>query len=95
MGVAVGGQHFKGLLAVHFINIDDGDIEGAAAQIVHGNLLLALALILAVGDGSGRRLVDDALDIEACNAAGILSSLTLAVIEVGRAGDHSLSDFLP
>ena len=34
-GVAVGGQHFKLLFAVHVCDFDDGHVKGATAQVVH------------------------------------------------------------
>jgi len=93
-GVAVGGQHFELLLAVDVGDLDDGHVEGAAAEVVHGDLhVLGLCLVQAVGQRGRGRLVDDALDVQACDAAGILGGLALAVVEVGRYGDDRFGDF--
>ena len=88
-GVAVGRQHFELLFAVHVSDFDDGHVERTATQVIHGNLAVALAsLVQAEGQCSSSRLVDDALDFQTCDAAGVLGGLTLCVIEVGRHGDH-------
>jgi hypothetical protein len=71
-GVAVGGQHFELHLAVDVGDLDDGDVEGAAAQVVDGDLAVTLAaLVQAEGQGRGGGLVDDALDVQAGDAAGV------------------------
>ena len=57
-------------------HFEDGDVEGAAAQVVDHDLLVGL-LIEAVGEGRGGRLVDDALDLEARDLAGVLGGLAL------------------
>ncbi|EKQ63152.1 putative NAD-specific glutamate dehydrogenase [Xanthomonas citri pv. malvacearum str. GSPB1386] len=93
-GVAIGGQHFELLLAIDFSDFDDRDVEGAAAQVVHGNLAVAAVLVQAIGQRCGGRLVDDALDVQTGDAAGILGGLTLAVVEVRRHRDHRLGDLL-
>ena len=89
MGVAVGGQNFGDAVA----HLNDGDIEGAAAQVVDHDLLV-IFLIDAVCQRSGGRLVDDTLDVQAGDGAGVLGSLTLAVVEVSRNGDDGLGDRL-
>ena len=89
MGVAVGGQNFGDAVA----HLDDGDIEGAAAQVVDHDLLV-IFLIDAVCQRSGSRLVDDTLDVQAGDGAGVLGSLTLAVVEVSGNGDDGLGDRL-
>ena len=71
----------------------DGDIEGAAAQVVDHDLL-ALLLIDAVGEGRGGGLVDDTLDLQARDLAGVLGGLALGVREVGGNGDDSLGNRL-
>jgi hypothetical protein len=88
-GVAVGRQHFELLLAVHVGDLDDRDVEGAAAEVVHGDLAVALVLLVeAEGQRRGGGFVDDALDVEARDAAGVLGGLALGVVEVGRHRDH-------
>merc|ERR1712203_440940 len=57
-----------------------GHIEGAAAQIVHQDVLLRL-LVQAVGDGRGGGLVDDTQDVEAGDHARILRGLPLLIVE--------------
>ena len=94
-GVAVGGEHLELVLALDRGDVDDGDVEGAAAQVVHGDLaVLAFLLVHAEGERGRGRLVDDALDVQARDAAGVLGRLALRVVEVGRHRDHGLGDFL-
>ena len=93
--VAVGRQHFELLLAVHVGNLDDRDVERTAAQVIHGDLAVALlVLVQAECQRSRGRLVDDALDVQTGNAAGVLGGLALRIIEVCRHRDHGLSHFL-
>ena len=89
VGITVGGQNLGHAVA----HLDDGDIEGAAAQVVDHDLLV-IFLIDAVCQRSGSRLVDDTLDVQAGDGAGVLGSLTLAVVEVSRNGDDGLGDRL-
>ncbi len=93
-GVAVGGQHLELVLALDLRDLDDGDVEGAAAQVVDGDLLVAALLVHAVGQGRGGGLVDDALDLEPGDAPGVLGGLTLGVVEIGRHRDDRLGDRL-
>ncbi len=51
---------------------------------------MAVFLVQAVGQGSGRGLVDDTHDFQACNASGVLGGLTLGVGEVSGHGDDGL-----
>ena len=83
--VAGRGQHFDDTVA----DLQHGDVERAAAEIVDHDLLVGL-LIEAVGQRGRCRLVDDALDVEAGDLAGVLGRLALRVGEVGRHGDDGL-----
>jgi hypothetical protein len=65
------------MLAVDLGDLDDRDVERAAAQVVNGNLAIAALLVEAVSQGSRRRLVDDALDLEARDLARVLRGLAL------------------
>ena len=87
VGVAVGGLDLEHAVA----QLQDGDVEGAAAQVEHQDGLLVL-LVETVGQRGRGRLVDDALDFQAGDHAGVLGGLPLGVVEVGRHGDDRLGD---
>ena len=70
-------------------DLQHGDIEGAAAEVVDHDLLIAF-LIKAVCQSRCGRLVDDTLYIQTCDAACVLGRLTLCVGEVCGNGDDSL-----
>ena len=89
VGVAVRRLDLEDALA----QLEDRDVEGAAAEVVDGDLLVVL-LVEAVGERRGRRLVDDPADLEAGDPAGVLRRLALGVVEVGRDGDDRLGDLL-
>ena len=93
-GVAVGGQHFELRFAVDLGNLDDRDVEGAAAEVVDGDLAVAALLAHAVGQGGRGRLVDDALDLQPRDPAGVLGGLALRVVEVGRDRNHGFGHVL-
>ena len=94
-GVAIGGQHLKLLFAIDVGNFDDRHVKRTTAQVINGNLAVTLFLLVQTkGQGSGCRLVDDALDFQPRNASGVLGGLALAVVEVGRNGDHRFGDRL-
>ena len=82
MVIAGGGQHLDHALA----DLDDGDVKGAAAQVVDHDLLLGLLVKTISQRGSGG-LVDDTLDFQTGDLAGVLGGLTLGVGEVGGDGD--------
>ncbi len=84
-GVAVGGLHLEHAVA----DFQHGHVEGAAAEVIDGDLL-AVALLQAIGQGRRGGLVDDAQDFQAGDAARVLGRLALGVVEVGRNGDHRL-----
>jgi hypothetical protein len=88
MRVAVGRLDLDDAVA----HLEHGNVEGAAAEVVHGNRFVFF-LVEAVSQGRGGRLVDDAQDVQAGNRAGILRRLTLGVVEVRRNGDDRVGDF--
>ena len=75
------------------VDVQDGHVEGAAAQVVHHDLLSGL-LIHTVGQSGSGGLVDDTLDLQAGDLAGVLGGLTLSIGEVGGDGDDGLGDGL-
>ena len=74
-------------------DLEDRDVERAAAEVVDGDALGVL-LLEAVGERGRGRLVDDALDVEAGDLARVLRRLPLRVVEVGGHGDHRFGDGL-
>ena len=93
-GIAIGGQHLELVFAVDLGDFDDRDIERATAQVIHRNLAVAFLLVHTEGECRGGGLVDDALDFQPGDAARILGSLALRIVEVGRHGDDRFGDFL-
>ena len=76
--VAVGRQHFELLFPVHVGDLDDRDVERAAAQVIDGDLTIALVRFVETERERCRsRFVDDALDVEARDAARVLGGLPL------------------
>ena len=91
-GVAIGGQHFKLLLAIDIGNLDDGHVKRTATQVIHSDFSVAFFLLVqAESQRSGGGLVDDALHIQPGDAAGVFGGLALGVIKVGWHGDDGLS----
>ena len=75
VGVTVGGENLEHAVT----KLEDGDIEGTAAKVIHCNLHVLVFLVKAIGKCSCRGLVDDTLHIQTCNTAGFLGCLTLGV----------------
>ncbi len=88
-GVAVGRLHLEHAVA----DLEDRDVERAAAEVVDRDRL-AVVLLEAVGQSGRGRLVDDAQHFEAGDLSGVLGRLALRVVEVRGHGDHRLGDGL-
>ena len=89
MGVAVGRLDLEHPVP----DVQDGDVEGAAAQVEDQDGLVLL-LLQPVGQRGGGRLVDDAQHVEAGDLTGVLGGLALGVVEVGRHGDDGVRHLL-
>ena len=88
VGVPVGGQYFEHPGA----EVEDGDVEGAAAEVEHRDLGVGLLPVDAVSQRGGGGFVDDSLDVQTGDLAGVHGGLALGVIEVGRDRDDGLGD---
>ncbi|MDT4845154.1 NAD-specific glutamate dehydrogenase [compost metagenome] len=71
----------------------DGDVEGATAQIVDGVDAFG-AVVQAVRDRRGGGLVDEAQHVDAGELGRVLGGLALCVIEVGRHGDDRAKELV-
>ena len=74
-------------------DLEHGHVERAAAEVEDEDRLVGL-LVEPVGQRGGGRLVDDALDVEAGDLAGVLGRLALVVVEVRGDGDDRAVDGL-
>ncbi len=85
VSVTVGSLDFDNTFA-YFQN---RNIKRAAAEVVDRDGFV-LAFVETVGQRGSRWLVDDSLYLEPGDLSGILGSLPLRVVEVGRHGDDRL-----
>ena len=83
MVVAGGGQHLDDAGG----DLQNGNVKGAAAQIINHDLL-AFFFIHTVGQSGSSGFVDDAFDLQTGNASGIFGCLTLGIGEISRHGDY-------
>ena len=90
MVVTVGGLHLEDTVG----DVEQGDVEGAAAEVEDQDGLLLVGLVEAVGQGSSGGLVDDAVNGQTGDLASLLGGLPLGVGEVGRDGDDSVGNRL-
>ena len=74
-------------------DLEHGHVERAAAEVEDEDRLVGL-LVEPVCQRGRCRLVDDALDVEAGDLAGVLRRLALVVVEVRGDGDHGRVDGL-
>ena len=75
------------------LNGQEGNIESTATQVENEDIALTLDLLVeTVGDGGSSGLVNDTEDVKAGNETGVLGSLTLRVVEVGRDRDNGVVD---
>ena len=74
-------------------DLEHRHVERAAAEVEDQDRLV-LFLVEAVGQCGRGRLVDDALDLETGDLAGVLGGLALVVVEVGGHRDHRAVDTL-
>ena len=85
--VPVGGLHLEDAVA----QLEDGDVKGASAEIVHGDGAF-FGAIKPVGQRRRGGLVDQTKHFKSGHAARVFGGLALRIVEVGGHGDHRLRD---
>ena len=86
--VARGGLDLEHAVA----DLEHRHVERAAAEVEDEDRLVGVLLVEPVGQRGRGGLVDDPLDVEAGDLAGVLGRLALVVVEVRRDGDHRRVD---
>ena len=71
------------------------DIKGSSSKVIDNYLTFVTGAVKTVRDGGGGWLVHNSNDVQASNGAGILSSLSLIVVEVRWDGDDGVDYFFP
>ncbi len=89
LGVAARRLHLEHA----FADLEDGDVESPATQVVDEDELVAV-LVEPVGERCRSRLVDDPQHLETRDLAGLGRRLALCVAEVGGHRDDRLGDVL-
>ncbi len=79
--VTVGGKNLENVAFRGGDELEDGNVEGAAAEIVDGDFA-ALLFVQAVGEGRSSWFVDEAENFEAGNFTGVLGGLALGIVEM-------------
>ncbi len=74
-------------------DVEDADVEGAAAEVEHQHGLVAV-LVQPVGQRRGGRLVDDPQHLQTGDPTRVSRRGALRVIEVGGHGDDCLGNLL-
>src|SRR6266571_2662748 len=92
MRVAIGGENLEDIAIGRGNKLQDGNVEGAAAEIVDG-YFAALFFVETVGEGGRSGLVDEANNFEAGDFAGVLGGLALGIVEIRRHGDDGAVDW--
>ena len=72
-----------------FAHFNNRHIESTAAEVIY-HYFLFIFFVYAIRKSSSCRLVDNTLNIQSCDFAGILRCLTLCVGKVSRNGNDSL-----
>ena len=91
MGVAIGGKNLEDIACGRGNQLEHGNVERAAAEIIDGNAA-TLFFVEAVGERRSGRFVDEPQNLETGNLAGIFGSQALCIIEIGRHGDDGAVD---
>src|SRR6185369_3064247 len=89
--IAVGGEYLVDIAFTGGNQFEDGDVEGAATEIVDGHAS-ALFFVQAVGERRCGGLIHQAQNVEARNSSRVLGRLALRVVEIRGDGDDRAID---
>ena len=78
-GVAVGREHLEHAV----VQLEDGEVKGAAAQVINRDFRALVQLVQTIGQRRRGRLVHDPLDTQAGHFARSFRGVALRIVEVG------------
>ena len=81
--VATCGQYLEQAL----FQAQNGHVKRATTQVKHHKRAFR-AVVQAVSDGGGGRLIEQTQNIQTCQTCGIFGGLALGIVEIGRHGNH-------
>ena len=73
-------------------HIEQGDVEGATAEVKDEEFAVAIALVQAVGHCRSGGFVEQAAHVQSGQFGGVASGFALGVVEVSGDGDNSVRD---
>ena len=91
MGVAVSREHLVNVAFRGGNELEDGDVEGAAAEIVDRNVA-ALLFMQPISKRRRSRLVDQAQNFQTSELSGVFGRLALRIVEIGGHGNNRAID---
>ena len=91
MRVSIGGEHLVDIAFARGNQLEDGNVERAAAQIVNGHAAPPL-FVQSIGQRRSGRLVHQTQNLEPGQTPGVLGRLPLRVVKIRRHGDDGAID---
>ncbi len=89
-GIAVGREHLENTAR----ELEDGDVERAAAQVENGEGPFG-GVVEPIGDRGRGRLVQEPQDVQSREPCRVLGRLALRVVEICRHRDHGAEELAP
>ncbi len=87
MGVSIGREHLVDVAFARGDQLEDRNVEGAAAQIVNGYAAAPL-FVQSISQRRRGRFIHQSQNFKTCETSRILGRLPLRVVKIRRHCDH-------